>query len=97
TNILANRDLLIELIIDELTEIKNKYADERRTVIDKNISASINDEDLISKRDIVITTSTKGYVKRIDLEEYKTQRRGGVGITTMKTYNDDDISSIITT
>ncbi|MBD4756527.1 DNA gyrase subunit A, partial [Xanthomonas citri pv. citri] len=74
TNILANRDLLIDLIIDELTEIKNKYADERRTVIDKNISASINDEDLISKRDIVITTSTKGYVKRIDLEEYKTQR-----------------------
>nr|WP_307916062.1 DNA gyrase C-terminal beta-propeller domain-containing protein [Mycoplasmopsis bovis] len=96
-SILSDKKLLIELIIDELTEIKNKFADDRRTVIDKNLSASIDDEDLITKRDIVITTSTKGYVKRIDLEEYKTQRRGGVGITTMKTYNDDDIASIITT
>ncbi len=96
-SILSDKKLLTELIIDELTEIKNKFADDRRTVIDKNLSASIDDEDLITKRDIVITTSTKGYVKRIDLEEYKTQRRGGVGITTMKTYNDDDIASIITT
>lgn len=63
--------MLIELIIDELIEIKNKYVDERRIVIDKNISVLINDEDLISKRDIVIIISIKGYVKRIDLEEYK--------------------------
>lgn len=63
--------MLIELIIDELIEIKNKYVDECRIVIDKNISVLINDEDLISKRDIVIIISIKGYVKRIDLEEYK--------------------------
>ncbi|WP_338822308.1 DNA gyrase subunit A [Mycoplasmopsis felifaucium] len=95
--ILADRNLLIDLITFELNEIKEKYNDKRRTEINLTASDSILDEDLIPRRDIVITTSTKGYVKRMDLEEYKTQRRGGVGITTMKTYNDDDIASIITT
>ncbi|MBZ4212633.1 DNA gyrase subunit A [Mycoplasma sp. U97] len=95
--ILQNRDLLIDLIVDELTEIKSKYGDKRRTLINNNINSAIDDEDLIPQKDIVITTSTKGYVKRLSLDEYRTQRRGGVGITTMKTYNDDDIASIITT
>ncbi|WP_310592992.1 DNA gyrase subunit A [Mycoplasma sp. CSL7475-4] len=95
-SILANHDKLIQLIIDELNEIKSKYSDERRTQIDLEGGGEITDEDLIPVRDIVITTSSNGYVKRIDLEEYKTQKRGGVGITTMKTYDDDDISSLIT-
>ncbi|WP_029513531.1 DNA gyrase subunit A [Mycoplasmopsis primatum] len=97
TKILNSHDLLIDLIVEELNEIKEKYGDKRRTKIDTSALGSIDDEDLIPQKDIVITTSTNGYVKRIDLDEYRSQRRGGVGITTMKTYNDDDISSIITT
>ncbi|VEU75333.1 DNA gyrase subunit A [Mycoplasmopsis maculosa] len=97
TAILNNHDLLIDLIVEELTIIKEKFNDKRRTRINNTIATSIDDEDLIPQRDIVITTSTNGYVKRMDLEEYKTQRRGGVGISTMKTYQDDDISSILTT
>ncbi|RMX35832.1 DNA gyrase subunit A [Mycoplasmopsis fermentans] len=95
--ILANHSELIKLIVKELTEIKEKYNDKRRTQINYEIQGTITDEDLIPQRDIVITTSAKGFVKRMDLEEYKTQRRGGVGIGTMKTYDDDDIASILTT
>nr|WP_318024418.1 DNA gyrase subunit A [Mycoplasmopsis caviae] len=95
--ILANHSELIKLIVQELSEIKEKYNDKRRTQINYEIQGTITDEDLIPQRDIVITTSSKGFVKRMDLEEYKTQRRGGVGIGTMKTYDDDDIASILTT
>ncbi|MEA4115614.1 DNA gyrase subunit A [Mycoplasma sp. 744] len=95
--ILNNHDALINLIINELEEIKNKYSDKRRTKIDLFSLSNITDEDLIPKKDIVITSSTKGYVKRIDLEEYRNQKRGGIGQNTMKTYEDDDISTIITT
>lgn len=94
--ILADHAKLIQLIIDELTLVKEKYGDARRTQIDFEAGDKITDEDLINKREVVITTSAKGYVKRIDLEEYKTQRRGGVGVTTMKTYDDDDVASLIT-
>ncbi|BAP01146.1 DNA topoisomerase IV subunit A [Mycoplasmopsis californica HAZ160_1] len=95
-SILADRDKLIELIISELKEIKEKYSDSRRSQINLELGAKITDEDLIPQRNVVITTSTKGYVKRIDLNEYKLQRRGGVGITTMKTYEDDDVASLVT-
>lgn len=95
--ILADKDKLINLIIEELTAVKNKYGDKRRTFINHEVHGVITDEDLIPQRDIVITTSSKGFVKRMDLEEYRTQRRGGVGMTTMKTYDDDDIASILTT
>ncbi|KUH47419.1 DNA gyrase subunit A [Mycoplasmopsis meleagridis] len=95
--VLSNHEALINLIVSELNEIKNKYTDKRRTQINLEIEASISDEDLIPQRDIVITTSSKGFVKRIDLEEYRSQKRGGVGQSTMKTYDDDDISSILTT
>lgn len=95
--ILSDRNKLIELIIKELQEIKDKYNDNRKSIIDKEAVGNITDEDLISQRDIVITTSVKGYVKRMDLEEYRIQNRGGVGMNTMKTYSDDDVASIITT
>ncbi|MGV2393355.1 UNVERIFIED_CONTAM: DNA gyrase subunit A [Campylobacter lari] len=96
-NILENHNLLIDLIVSELEQIKDKYGDKRRTKIDTEASISIEDEDLIVQKDIVITTSTNGFVKRMNLDEYKTQRRGGVGFSTMKTYEDDDIASILTT
>nr|AXX39164.1 DNA topoisomerase II subunit A [Mycoplasmopsis gallinarum]AXX39165.1 DNA topoisomerase II subunit A [Mycoplasmopsis gallinarum]AXX39166.1 DNA topoisomerase II subunit A [Mycoplasmopsis gallinarum] len=95
--ILASHDKLIALIIEQLQEVKNKYNDKRRSQIVFDVEGSITDEDLIPRKDIVITTSTNGYTKRIDLEEYRAQKRGGIGHSTIKTYDDDDVNSIITT
>ncbi|MFV8483868.1 DNA gyrase subunit A [Mycoplasma sp. Z473B] len=94
-DILSSEVKLIDEIVLELQEVKEKYNDERRTVIDASAVGSISDEDLIPEREIVITMSSKGYVKRMDLDEYNTQRRGGVGSVSMKTYDDDDIAMII--
>ncbi|MEE3928298.1 DNA gyrase subunit A [Mycoplasmopsis ciconiae] len=95
--ILNSEQKLIELIIDELNVIKEKYGDERRTQIDYNAVGVISEEDLIAKREIVLTKTVKGYVKRIDLEDYHTQKRGGIGSNTMKTYSDDEINLILKT
>nr|WP_318025622.1 DNA gyrase C-terminal beta-propeller domain-containing protein [Mycoplasmopsis pullorum] len=94
-SILGSKEKLTDLIVTELNEIKDKYSDERRTEIDYHSAGFITEEDLIAENDIVITTSVKGYVKRINLNDYHIQKRGGVGSSTMKTYDDDDISSII--
>ncbi|QGZ97488.1 DNA gyrase subunit A [Mycoplasma sp. NEAQ87857] len=94
-SILQDENKLVETIIDELTEIKNKYSDPRRTKIDESGVGNISDEDLIPERPIVITSSVNGYVKRVDLDDYNIQKRGGVGSRSMKTYSDDDISNII--
>ncbi|EFF41605.1 DNA gyrase subunit A [Mycoplasmopsis alligatoris] len=95
--ILESREALINLIIDELSEIRDRFGDERRTQIDEFTVSSISDEDLIPVNNIVITTSVKGYVKRMKLEDYNMQNRGGIGVSTMKTYDDDDISKILQT
>ncbi|MGL5617559.1 MAG: DNA gyrase subunit A [Metamycoplasmataceae bacterium] len=95
--ILNSKEKTINLIINELEEIKNKYADSRRTEIDINNIGDIQDEDLIPEKNILITMSARGYVKRIPLIEYKVQKRGGVGTTTQTTYSDDDVSKIIST
>ncbi|QZE12101.1 DNA gyrase subunit A [Mycoplasma sp. Ms02] len=95
--ILESSQKLIDLIIEEMTEIKEKFSDKRRTFIDENGIGSISEEDLIPRKDIIITTSTKGYVKRTPLDEYQTQRRGGIGSNSMKTYDDDDVANILQT
>ncbi|RIV16414.1 DNA gyrase subunit A [Mycoplasmopsis gallopavonis] len=95
--ILNSEQKLIETIVEELKVIKDKYNDERRTKIDESNAGIISDEDLIPEREIVITASVNGYVKRIDLEDYTIQNRGGIGSIGMKTYNNDDISMIIQT
>ncbi len=97
TNILENREVLIDLIVTELEEVKTKYGDDRRTEILEGAFGSINDEDLIPQKDIAITMSSRGYVKRIPLEEYKLQNRGGVGTKSMTTYEDDNVESILAT
>ncbi|MGY6172621.1 DNA gyrase subunit A [Candidatus Mycoplasma pogonae] len=94
--ILNSREKLIALIIEELSEIRDKFGDKRRTEINSQEVGDILDEDLISKKDVVITVSSKGYVKRIPLEEYRTQNRGGVGANTATTYEDDNIELILT-
>ncbi len=95
--ILGSQEKTIDLIITELEEIKNKYSDARRTEIDINNIGDIHDEDLIPEKNILITMSARGYVKRIPLFEYKVQKRGGVGSSTQTTYSDDDVSTIIST
>ncbi|WP_330463387.1 DNA gyrase subunit A [Metamycoplasma gateae] len=93
--ILSNKDALIELIIKELQEIKEAYGDKRKTEINWDEVSDINNEDLIPKKDVVITITTNGYLKRLDLDEYKEQGRGGIGVSTAKTYQDDDIQDIL--
>lgn len=95
--ILASQPRLIELIIEELNAIKERYGDARRTEIDLNNAGHITDEDLIPAKNVLITMSAKGYVKRIPLIEYRVQKRGGVGAATQTTYSDDDVSNIIST
>lgn len=77
-DLLANKDLRMQLIKDELTEIKEKYGDERRSQIEY-AGGDVSIEDLIADEQVVITISHAGYIKRTSLSEYKTQNRGGVG------------------
>ncbi|WP_436358572.1 DNA gyrase subunit A [Mycoplasma sp. 480] len=95
--ILASKEKLINLIVSELQEVKENFADERRTEITATEVGTIQDEDLIPSQDVAITLTNNGYVKRINIDEYKTQNRGGVGSNTATTYEDDNLSSILIT
>lgn len=88
-DILANHSRVLDIIKTELTVIKDKYNDSRRTeIIDGEID--VDDEDLISVDDVIISLSSNGYIKRLPVNTYKTQNRGGRGIKGM-TLNEDDI------
>ena len=88
-DILANHSRVLDIIKTELTVIKDKYNDPRRTeIIDGEID--VDDEDLISVEDVIISLSSNGYIKRLPVNTYKTQNRGGRGIKGM-TLNEDDI------
>ena len=93
-DILANHWRVEKIIEDELTEVKIKYADERRTTIIEG-SAEMEDEDLIPVDDIVITMSSNGYIKRMISDTYKVQNRGGKGIKGMELNKDDNIELFI--
>ena len=90
--ILASEQKVLEIIKKELLEIKAKYADERRTHIDMTAVDYIEDESLIPEERIVVTLTNKGYIKRLPVDTYKTQHRGGVGIKGMS-INDEDFAS----
>ena len=94
-DILENSQRILNIIKEELTEIKNKYSDERRTAIDMTAIDYIEDESLIPVEDIVITLTSKGYIKRITSETYRTQNRGGVGVKGMTTNEEDFVESLI--
>lgn len=94
-NILSTESRVLQIIKDELTEIKNKYGDERRTDIDMTAIDYIEDESLIPVEDIIITLTNKGYIKRVNNETYKTQNRGGVGIKGMTTNEEDFVKNLI--
>ena len=96
-SILDSEDKKKEVLTKELTEVKTKYGDQRKSEIALHIDLSITNEDLIPKEDVIITVTKLGYVKRMKQEEYKAQSRGGVGVSGIKTHGDDDVSRIIPT
>ena len=93
--VLNNHNKQIEIIIEQLKKIVDKFGDERRTEIISNGIADIDEEDLIPIEDIVITMSTRGYLKRMAIDTYRSQHRGGIGVTGLTTHNDDDVMRII--
>ena len=93
--ILASEKLVEGIIKDELTEIKNKYSDSRRTMIDMSAIEYIEDESLIPEENIVLTITNKNYIKRVNSNIYKTQNRGGVGVKGMATNDEDFVEQII--
>jgi len=95
-SILASEEKLLSVIKDELTEIRNKYGDERRTQIEKVVN-EIDIEDLIQEEEVVITLTRNGYIKRISADTYSAQRRGGKGIQAMSTREDDFVDQVIIT
>ncbi|NLY72952.1 MAG: DNA gyrase subunit A [Tissierellia bacterium] len=94
--VLGNEDLLMGIIKDSLIEIKNKYSDERRTTIEHSYE-ELEDEDLIEEREMVITLTQRGYVKRVAQDVYQSQNRGGKGIIGLTTRDEDIIYDIFTT
>ena len=93
--VLASETKVLEIIKQEMLEIKNKYGDERRTNIDMTAIDYIEDESLIPVENIVVTLTNKGYIKRMTSETYKTQNRGGVGIKGMATNENDFVEKLI--
>lgn len=95
-HILSSRENVVEVVVSELLELKEKYSDERMTEISDD-AATIEDEDLIPQKDIVIVLTTNNYVKRMTTETFRTQHRGGRGVRGMSTNGEDSVNLMIHT
>lgn len=95
-SVLADENKILEIIKDELLIVKDKFADPRRSKI-SNYEDKLELEDLIEDEDVVITISHSGYIKRMPSDTYKSQKRGGRGITAMTTKEEDFVEQIFTT
>ncbi len=95
--ILGSTDKKKEIIETELLDIKQKYGDARKSEISLHTDINIENEDLIPREDVIITITNKGYAKRMKQDAYKTQSRGGVGMSGIKTNENDDVSFILPT
>ena len=93
--ILASEEKILDVINNEMLEIKAKYADERRTHIDMTAVDYIEDESLIPVENVVITLTNNGYIKRLPADTYKTQNRGGMGVKGMATNEEDFVEHLI--
>lgn len=94
-DILANDSRVYEIIRNEVLELKEKYGDDRRTDIE-NDRLEIGIEDLIKNEDVIVTITKKGYIKRMSLDAYKAQKRGGQGVSSTTTVEDDVLKDIYT-
>ncbi len=92
-DILRSRERVVQIIRDELTEIKEQFATPRRTEISDSVS-DFEDEDLIAREDMVVTVSHEGYIKRVPLSTYRSQNRGGKGRSGMATREEDFVSRL---
>jgi DNA gyrase subunit A len=95
--ILKSEKKMLTIIKDELADIKGKYGDERRTKIVKHKAKEFNPEDLIADTEQVLVYTSGGYVKRTDPAEFKTQKRGGVGVVDLSTKEEDFVTMSLTT
>ena len=93
--LLASPKKMLAVISSELKEIREKYADERRTKIVKGGVKEISDEDLIPEEDTMLVFTAGGYVKRTDPFEYKAQKRGGVGVVDLETKEEDFVTMLV--
>lgn len=93
--VLADVREIYKIIVKELEEIKEKYSDPRRTQLTGDLT-DIEDEDLIADESVVVTVTNTGYIKRIAVEEYRVQKRGGKGLKGMETREEDYVTDIFT-
>ena len=93
-NILANDEVKLQIVRTELTEIRKKYGDDRRTEIIPSEIDDIDVEDMIADEDVVVSYSRGGYIKRQSIDNYRSQRRGGKGIKGMKVNEEDVVENI---
>uniref|UniRef100_A0A7C5V0I9 DNA gyrase subunit A n=1 Tax=Caldicellulosiruptor owensensis TaxID=55205 RepID=A0A7C5V0I9_9FIRM len=96
-NVLASEAMVKEIIKKEILEIKEKYKDERRTKIIQDEHEDFEEEELIQEQETVITLTHFGYIKRLPLDTYKSQKRGGRGITGISTREDDFVEDVFVT
>lgn len=94
-SILESESKVLQIIKDELTEIKNKYGDKRKTSIDMTAIDYIEDESLIPEENIIVTVTKNGYIKRCTSDTYKIQNRGGVGVKGMSTNDEDFVEYLL--
>lgn len=95
-DILEHEDKILAIVKEDLLKIKEKYGDERRTEISMS-AIDIDDEDLIEEEDVVITLTNTGYTKRVPVDTYRTQHRGGRGISGLATREEDFVRHLLTT
>ena len=93
--VLSSEEMVLGIIKDELTEIRDKYGDDRRTSIDMTAIDFIEDESLIPEENIIVTLTNKGYIKRLSANSYKSQHRGGVGVKGMSINEEDYVEHMI--
>ncbi|MDN3290623.1 DNA gyrase subunit A [Streptococcus sp.] len=96
-DILAKPERVSQIIKDELDEVKRKFGDKRRTELMVGEVLSLEDEDLIEESDVLITLSNKGYIKRLDQDEFTAQKRGGRGVQGTGVKDDDFVRELVST
>ncbi|HEW8025465.1 TPA: DNA gyrase subunit A [Streptococcus pneumoniae] len=96
-DILAKPERVSQIIKDELDEVKRKFSDKRRTELMVGQILSLEDEDLIEESDVLITLSNRGYIKRLDQDEFTAQKRGGRGVQGTGVKDDDFVRELVST
>ena len=94
--VLSDVKEIYKIIVQELEDIKKQYGDERKTQISHEESEAMEDEDLISRENVMVTITNSGYIKRIPIETYRAQRRGGKGLKGIETRDEDFVTNIFT-